>query len=488
MAPPSNLSFRDKVKFALSSPGNFHQAITLQSAKSVFINEDLVPSPPERWTWTAWSFLAYWWSESWNVSTWSLGSSLIALGLMSVSAVVIVLNGFAAARYHIGYPVLARVTFGMYGHYFFVLIRAILGIIWVGRARESSADLQGGVQLYFEGQFISIMLRCIFPSWAGLKNTIPASQGITVYTISIIMPLAGLGVVIWATTANGGVSSEAITVTAEKTSTAVFAFSVIAQFNSGRCRVHRLGLTHSHGFQLGPHCDRARSGESAVQNMWGDAFWNPYDLLNGILDHTYSAKSRAGVFFAAISFAFATLGTSIACNIVREHILTSAPTFLNFLGGYSIFQGSVVSIMLVDYFIVRRGNLDIRAMYDGSRDSKYFFTAGVNWRSVVAFIVGFVVPLPGFIGSFGTVTVSTAAVRLFNLGWELSFLCGGVTYWILCLVFKVPGQEDCQRPFGEMVDDSWTLPGADVDREHMPGEVEDYEKKESHDEVHVNMV
>lgn len=53
--------------------------------------------------------------------------------------------------------------------------------------------------------------------------------------------------------------------------------------------------------------------------MWGEAFWNPYDLFNGILDHTYSSKSRAGVFFASLVFAFATLGTSIACNIVREY-------------------------------------------------------------------------------------------------------------------------------------------------------------------------
>lgn len=58
--------------------------------------------------------------------------------IVIVSAIVIVANGVAASRYHIGYPVLARATFGMYGHYFFVLIRAILGIIWV---RSLSSNL-----------------------------------------------------------------------------------------------------------------------------------------------------------------------------------------------------------------------------------------------------------------------------------------------------------------------------------------------------------
>jgi nucleobase:cation symporter-1, NCS1 family len=50
-----------------------------------------------------------------------------------LSAIFIVLNGRAAAVYHVGYPVLSRLSFGLWGHYFAVIIRAILGIIWVRR-------------------------------------------------------------------------------------------------------------------------------------------------------------------------------------------------------------------------------------------------------------------------------------------------------------------------------------------------------------------
>lgn len=81
MSPPQGLSLGQKVKFALSSTANFHTAITLDSAAGKLINEDLVPSPPSRRTWNAWSYLAYWWSEAWAVSTWSIGSSMIALGV-----------------------------------------------------------------------------------------------------------------------------------------------------------------------------------------------------------------------------------------------------------------------------------------------------------------------------------------------------------------------------------------------------------------------
>lgn len=257
MPPSTRLS---RFKHAFSSWRAFHEALVIKSSTSWLINEDLLPSPPSRQTWTAWSFFAYWWSESWAVSTWSIGSSFITLGgtvrdamLVVVfsnllSAAVIVLNGKAAARYHVGYPVLSRVSFGVYGQYFVVVLRAILGIIW------------GGVQLYYEGQFISVCLRCIFPGWQRIPNEFPANQYITtqgmlgfffaflltlpfmyihptkirhLFTIkSFFLPLAGLGIVCWATTANGGVSADKLVNTSAKTSTAVFAWGIVSQFNS----------------------------------------------------------------------------------------------------------------------------------------------------------------------------------------------------------------------------------------------------------------
>ena len=49
---------------------------------------------------------------------------------------------------------------------------------------------------------------------------------------SVIMPAAGLGIVIWATSRNGGVSSGNLVDPSAKTSTAVFAWGIVAQFNS----------------------------------------------------------------------------------------------------------------------------------------------------------------------------------------------------------------------------------------------------------------
>ncbi|KAH8884067.1 allantoin permease [Thozetella sp. PMI_491] len=510
-----------KVKHAFSSPSNFHDAIVLKSATSILVNEDLLPSPSSRRTWTTWSFLSFWWSESWNVSTWSVGASLITIGatirdaLLIVlfanllSAVVIVLNGFAASRYHVGYPVLSRTSFGVYGQYFVVVLRSILGIVWCG------------VQLYFEGQFISICLRCIFPSWTEIPNGIPASQFITtqvmvgfflafLFTIpflflhtsriqhlfsvkSFVLPLAGLGIVIWATKNNGGVGAEALETqaAASRSSVAVFAWGLVAQFNSVMGANSALLVTipdiarysKTRNAQIWGQLIALPLGQimcaafgiistSAVMNLYGEAYWNPYDLLNGILDRSYTSSARAGVFFASASFAFATLGTSIACNIipfaadatcllpkylniirgqflclivsfaiVPWRILTSASGFLNFLGGYCIFQGPVVAIMVVDYLILRRGNLNLPDMYTLSSEGRYYFFKGWNLRAFAAFVIGFLLPLPGFIGSFGTTTVSEGATHMYTLGWVLSFLVGGLAYLVICLVFRLPGDD-----------------------------------------------
>jgi hypothetical protein len=47
-----------------------------------------------------------------------------------LSSTVALALGRLGARYHVGYPVLARSVFGMYGQFFFVWIRAVVAIIW----------------------------------------------------------------------------------------------------------------------------------------------------------------------------------------------------------------------------------------------------------------------------------------------------------------------------------------------------------------------
>jgi nucleobase:cation symporter-1, NCS1 family len=317
---------------------------------------------------------------------------------------------------------------------------------------------------------------------------------------AFIFPLAALGVVCWATASNGGVSAAHLQASSPPASSpAVFAWGIIGQFNAVMGANSALLVTvpdlarysQTKNAQLWGQLSALPIAQllcaafgiittSAVYNMWGELFWNPYDLLNAILDHAYTPTARAGVFFASASFAFATMGTSIACNIVPfaadvtclapkyvdiirgqfvclilafaivpwysplplfscraltsmdRRIVSSANGFLSFLDGYAIFQGSVVSIMSVDYFLLRRGNLRLGGMFTSSRLGPYYYAYGVNWAGIAAFIAGFVLPLPGFISSFGTTSFSSAAATdMYDLGWVLSYLVAGLFYYVV---------------------------------------------------------
>lgn len=193
-----------RVKEALSSKEAFLAAIeTKESAtgrlahRNPWTNEDLDVSPREHWTWRWWDFAAFWWSygmsgpnlykllanasKGFSTGVWSAGSSLVAIGLTWWQAIIcifvshflgavgMVMHSRVATTYHIGFPVESRIAWGLRGAYFPVLVRVLVGTIWVG-----VQNIQGGY-------FMAVLLRCIFgKSFANLHNPIPSSSDITI--------------------------------------------------------------------------------------------------------------------------------------------------------------------------------------------------------------------------------------------------------------------------------------------------------------------
>lgn len=83
-----------------------------------------------------------------SFGNWTLGSTVVGIGLnwwesilvifasQLISSVAMFFNSRCASVYHIGYPVVARSVFGMWGSYYFVGARAALAIIWYGVQRK----------------------------------------------------------------------------------------------------------------------------------------------------------------------------------------------------------------------------------------------------------------------------------------------------------------------------------------------------------------
>lgn len=172
------------VQEAMSVRKKAIELITLSSVTngerpSVWINDDIRPLPPHRRTWDTVAFLSFWAINQIALSNWQIGASLIAVGLsvwQTMIAVIIgkiiisgvaLCNGAIGAKWHIGFPVLSRGIWGIYGAYLIIIQRIILSLTWFA------------VQSWTGGLCVSAVLSAMFPSFMHMKNTLPESANTT---------------------------------------------------------------------------------------------------------------------------------------------------------------------------------------------------------------------------------------------------------------------------------------------------------------------
>ncbi|KAK2606710.1 hypothetical protein N8I77_005441 [Diaporthe amygdali] len=492
-------------------------AVEHDKSKPVWSNSDLDPTKPAFRTWTWIHYTSFWLASSFATGTWTTGSAMIALGMPwyaawlalvvshIIGAVLLVANGRGPAAYHIGFPVYARASFGMWGSYFAIVSRCIVAAIWYA------------VNAYYGSNFVSICIRCIWPSWNDVPNYLPRNAGTTTQLLGAMaifwvlsMPFvfihpknlnwyfvakscmvgpACFAVLIWAIVLNGGSVGPCFQTSPKLSDPVYYGWLWMSALNSGFGGCSALIVAQADIARWA----RKRSDQtwsqlitypvfsalpalfgilvaSATSNVWGKQYWNLWDVLSAALDHyEMSPASRGLVFLASFSFAIAILGTNVAANslpfgsdiagllprwitirrgqvlcsllvfpIVPWKIISSAKSLLTFLPGYSILMGPFASICIVDYFFVRRGNLNIPHLYIGNADSQYWYTKGWNIRMIVAWNLGIVLPFPGFIDSFCTTLIGDGARHMWNLGYLLSIAVSGVVYYALFLVFPDP--------------------------------------------------
>lgn len=202
-----------------------------------------------------------------------------------------------------------------------------------------------------------------------------------------------------------------------------------------------------------------------------EPIWNPLQLLERFIDEGGSGE-RFGTFVIGLAFALAQLGTNIAANSVSAGtdmsallpryinirrggyicaavglamcpytLLTSANQFTTYLSAYSVFLSSIAGVMCADYYLVRRGYLKVKELYDARRGAPYYFTFGVNLRAYAAYISGILLNVVGFAGEVGT-EVPKGATYIYNFNYFGGFFVSAAVYWALCRVFPVKATSD----------------------------------------------
>lgn len=86
----------------------------------------------------------------------------------AILTVLVVLNSRGAVKYFVGFPVYIRAAGGIRGASLYILVRALVAIIYFA------------VQTYYGARMTTVFMRAIFGNgYNNIPNRLPASAGIT---------------------------------------------------------------------------------------------------------------------------------------------------------------------------------------------------------------------------------------------------------------------------------------------------------------------
>lgn len=97
--------------------------------------------------------------------------------------------------------------------------------------------------------------------------------------------------------------------------------------------------------------------------------------------------------------------------------------------------------MVSDYYLVRKGYLDLRQLYSASHDGPYYGFYGVSWMGYTAYFCGLLINMVGFVGAIG-VDVPVGAQYIYNINYFSGFIVSAGAYWMLAQLFPVPAASD----------------------------------------------
>jgi NCS1 family nucleobase:cation symporter-1 len=206
---------------------------------------------------------------------------------------------------------------------------------------------------------------------------------------------------------------------------------------------------------------------SATLLIYGQAIPNPVDLMTRF-DNVLVVGFATAVIFAA------QLTTNMAANVVSPSndfsnlnprmisyvtgglltavigvlmmpwkLMSSMGDYIfTWLVGYSGLMGAIAGILICDYWVLKRQQLDLYALFDIR--GRYSYSNGVNWRAVAALILAVAPVIPGFLRAAttpgGQVAVPGTLDTLYTYAWFVTFALGFVLYWLLSRKRAAPAQ------------------------------------------------
>ena len=420
-----------------------------------------------------------WWQA---VLTVMLGNLIVLIPM--------VLNGHAGTKYGVPFPVLSRASFGIAGAHVPSVLRGLVACgwfgvqTWVGGSAIYhllgfvSSDLIGGADIGWLG-INAVELICYLAFWvlqvAVLWKGIDSIKILETFAAPFLV-IMGLVLLAWAYRNADGFGAMLSTPSAFDEGgpkegqfwsvffpslTGMVGFWATLSLNipdftryAKTQRDQVLGQAIGLPLFMGLFAFISVAVTSATVVIFDRPVSDPTELV-GVMDGGFA------VILSLAALAIATLSTNLAANVVSpaNAIINLAPSRITFrraamvttiigisifpwkiiedpdayiftwLVGYSALLGPIGGIVIADYFVVRRTQLDLDSLY--RRDGAYAYMRGVNPVAIVALLIGIAPNIPGFLG---TVREDYAPAEiwstLFDFAWFIGFGLSAATYVI----------------------------------------------------------
>jgi NCS1 family nucleobase:cation symporter-1 len=476
--------------------------IKAANMSSRLYNEDLAPTGPEERTWTTYNIAALWIGMAIVITTYTLASGLMAAGmnwwqaLLTISLgnilvlIPMLLNAHAGTKYGVPFPVFVRASFGVRGANFAAIARALVACGWFG------------IQTWIGGLALDALLTAAWGGWANVPGhafitffifwaiqlviILRGIEGVKVFE-SFAAPLllvGSLALLVWGFSAGGGIGTVFKTSAQLQQGDAPFwalfwpslaanvGYWITLSLNipdftryAKTQRSQVLGQTLGLPLTMTAFSFIGIAVTAATIVVFGEAIWDPVALITQL-----AQNAPVILILAMIIIVIAQISTNMAANVVSPSFDFSnlAPKYISFrmgglitaiigvisfpwvlfnnvgayiftwLVGYGSLLGAIGAVMIVDYWIVRKRQLDLAELY--KMDGHYSYSNGWNWRAVTAVFIGVVPVIPGFLkaattpGFAGVFQNPTFIESLYNYGLFFTFGVSALAYLVLSML------------------------------------------------------
>ncbi|KAL4930291.1 permease for cytosine/purines, uracil, thiamine, allantoin-domain-containing protein [Aspergillus undulatus] len=415
-------------------------------------NDSIRPTRLQDRTWTQLTYISFWFFATANVSNLDAASTGLTVGLSMWGAVacsfarwflagiLMALNGRAGALYHIPFPVQCRASFGVWGALWPTFNRAAMSVVWNGVLAVQGA------------QCIYVFLHTIFPSMENIHDKMGPSSALNsagmicffvywvinsaflfvpvpkmkplVYIKVFVYYAALIAMTVWTVTLAGGKGS------ALRMGSRIHGFEKSWMV----CRFLFIGLVRKETIRrpLGPIvqlfvpallvADFGNVIASASESVFEESVWNPLDFLDMLMaGERYTSENRTAFLSYAIN---------------PWYLLSSASVSTDFLSSYQIFLSGITGILICDYYLLRRGRLNISDLYSASTSGSYYYFYGFGIHVFVAYIAAIVPNFYGFLNSMG-VDASIGVQRFYYVAYMVGLLVAFGLYYALVRIWRV---------------------------------------------------